>query len=82
MGACVALGGDAGSPLICQGTLQGLVSSDYFPCRPPFHPIIYIHFLSFSFVPTPKATQAPMGSHHDLGRELRRESQESRTGKV
>ncbi|XP_036286300.2 kallikrein-7 [Pipistrellus kuhlii] len=40
--------GDAGSPLICQGTLQGLVSSDYFPCRPPFDPIIYIHVCKYS----------------------------------
>ncbi|XP_059555593.1 kallikrein-7-like [Myotis daubentonii] len=33
--------GDSGSRLICQGSLQGLVSSDYFPCHPPFDPIIY-----------------------------------------
>ncbi|XP_070258035.1 kallikrein-7-like isoform X1 [Myotis yumanensis] len=37
----IACKGDSGSPLICQGSLQGLVSSDYFPCRPPFDPIIY-----------------------------------------
>ncbi|ELK37889.1 Kallikrein-7, partial [Myotis davidii] len=33
--------GDSGSPLICEGSLQGLVSSGYFPCTPPFEPVIY-----------------------------------------
>ncbi|XP_015419478.1 PREDICTED: kallikrein-7-like [Myotis davidii] len=33
--------GDSGNPLICEGSLQGLVSSGYFPCTPPFEPVIY-----------------------------------------
>ncbi|XP_070258245.1 kallikrein-7-like [Myotis yumanensis] len=33
--------GDSGSPLICEGSLQGLVSTGFFPCTPPFDPVIY-----------------------------------------
>uniref|UniRef100_L7N165 Peptidase S1 domain-containing protein n=1 Tax=Myotis lucifugus TaxID=59463 RepID=L7N165_MYOLU len=33
--------GDSGSPLICEGSLQGLVSSGFYPCTPPFDPVIY-----------------------------------------
>nr|KAF6270046.1 kallikrein related peptidase 7 [Pipistrellus kuhlii] len=32
---------DLGSPLMCEGSLQGLVSSGYYPCKPPFEPVIY-----------------------------------------
>ncbi|XP_054567120.1 kallikrein-7-like [Eptesicus fuscus] len=33
--------GDSGSPLICEGSLQGLVSSGFYPCTPPLEPVIY-----------------------------------------
>ncbi|XP_059521461.1 kallikrein-7-like isoform X1 [Myotis daubentonii] len=33
--------GDSGNPLICEGSLQGLVSAGYIPCIPPFKPVIY-----------------------------------------
>ncbi|XP_070258727.1 kallikrein-7-like [Myotis yumanensis] len=33
--------GDSGSPLICEGSLQGVVSAGYIPCTPPFEPVIY-----------------------------------------
>uniref|UniRef100_G1QFW6 Peptidase S1 domain-containing protein n=1 Tax=Myotis lucifugus TaxID=59463 RepID=G1QFW6_MYOLU len=33
--------GDSGSPLICEGSLQGLVSAGHFPCILPFKPVIY-----------------------------------------
>ncbi|XP_059521464.1 kallikrein-7-like [Myotis daubentonii] len=33
--------GDSGNPLVCEGSLQGLVSSGYFPCILPFAPVTY-----------------------------------------
>ncbi|KAK1329893.1 hypothetical protein QTO34_010076 [Cnephaeus nilssonii] len=33
--------GDSGSPLMCEGSLQGLVSGGYYPCRLPFEPRQY-----------------------------------------
>ncbi|ELK37890.1 Kallikrein-7 [Myotis davidii] len=33
--------GDSGNPLICEGSLQGLVSAGYIPCTLPFKPVIY-----------------------------------------
>ncbi|XP_054566135.1 kallikrein-7-like [Eptesicus fuscus] len=33
--------GDSGSPLICEGSLQGLVSAGYYPCSLPFEPVVY-----------------------------------------
>ncbi|XP_070259081.1 kallikrein-7-like [Myotis yumanensis] len=33
--------GDSGSPLICEGSLQGLVFAGYIPCTTPFKPVIY-----------------------------------------
>ncbi|EPQ15129.1 Kallikrein-7 [Myotis brandtii] len=33
--------GDSGSPLICEGSLQGVVSAGHFPCILPFEPVIY-----------------------------------------
>ncbi|XP_016061414.1 PREDICTED: kallikrein-7-like [Miniopterus natalensis] len=44
----LACKGDLGSPLMCQGSLQGLVSSNYFPCRPPFGPVIYTRVCRYS----------------------------------
>ncbi|XP_045712181.1 kallikrein-7-like [Phyllostomus hastatus] len=38
---------DSGNPLMCGGSLQGLLSSAYFPCRPPFDPIIYIRLCKY-----------------------------------
>ncbi|KAM5297524.1 kallikrein-7-like [Glossophaga mutica] len=38
---------DSGNPLMCGGSLQGLVTSEYFPCRPPFDPIIYIRLCKY-----------------------------------
>ncbi|XP_036130879.1 kallikrein-7-like [Molossus molossus] len=40
--------GDSGSPLMCKDALQGLVSSGYFPCVPPFYPIIYTGVCKYS----------------------------------
>ncbi|KAK1329896.1 hypothetical protein QTO34_010079 [Cnephaeus nilssonii] len=41
-GVCgTSLLGDSGSPLICEGSLQGLVSSGFYPCTPPLEPVIY-----------------------------------------
>ncbi|XP_059521458.1 kallikrein-7-like [Myotis daubentonii] len=33
--------GDSGNPLVCEGSLQGLVSAGYIPCTLPFKPVIY-----------------------------------------
>uniref|UniRef100_L7N155 Peptidase S1 domain-containing protein n=1 Tax=Myotis lucifugus TaxID=59463 RepID=L7N155_MYOLU len=33
--------GDSGSPLICDGSLHGLVSTGFYPCDPPFDPVVY-----------------------------------------
>ncbi|XP_014405944.1 PREDICTED: kallikrein-7 [Myotis brandtii] len=39
--------GDSGSPLMCEGSLQGLVSTGNFPCRPPFHPTFYTRICAY-----------------------------------
>ncbi|KAK1329889.1 hypothetical protein QTO34_010072 [Cnephaeus nilssonii] len=33
--------GDSGSPLICEGSLQGLVSGGYYPCSLAYEPVVY-----------------------------------------
>ncbi|XP_066228669.1 kallikrein-7-like [Saccopteryx leptura] len=38
--SCICTG-DSGSPLMCNGYLEGLVSSGHFPCVPPFDPAVY-----------------------------------------
>ncbi|KAM8788816.1 kallikrein-7-like [Rhynchonycteris naso] len=46
-GLTFACKGDSGGPLMCEGSLQGLISRGYFPCVPPFGPIVYTRLCKY-----------------------------------
>uniref|UniRef100_A0A8C8XIY2 Peptidase S1 domain-containing protein n=1 Tax=Panthera leo TaxID=9689 RepID=A0A8C8XIY2_PANLE len=48
LGPCIAWrGGDSGTPLICDGMLQGITSWDHIPCRCPTMPAVYTKVMPY-----------------------------------